>query len=119
MSTHPNVILMSRITPDDLPMKTMKAIVEEYKKRDDDDTDIIIGGWDYHAVVIEGGYDEGWQISGKDGDIIFFDLITYGYGESVSWNELEKQKESLDKWSKVVCEKHHASYEILVSANYW
>lgn len=54
-----------------------------------------------------------------EGTIYVFSLVTYGYGETIKWGDLEAQKVALDEWAKAVCEKHNCSAEILVSANYW
>ena len=117
MSTHPNVILMARLTPDELSRKTMREILAANSVSDDDD--VKIGSEGYHHTIMESDYEEDWQISGKEGDLIFFDLVTYGYGEVISWGKLEAQKNELDKWSKDMCDKFHCAYEIAVTANYW
>ncbi|MGD9157169.1 MAG: hypothetical protein PVG39_02060 [Desulfobacteraceae bacterium] len=117
MSTHPNVILMAVLKPDDLARKTMREILAEFKVENDDD--IKIGSKDYIWIIMEDDYDEGYQISSDEGDLIFFDLVTYGYGEFINWEKLEKQKQELEIWAKDICEKHNCQYEIRVSANYW
>lgn len=121
MSSNPNVILMVRLTPSDLSRKTMRKIFEESKQEFPNETtrDILIAGDTYHAIIMEIDYDESWQISGKEGDLIFFDLVTYDYGDSISWNELQSKKESLEQWAQDICERFNCSYEIAVSANYW
>ena len=58
-------------------------------------------------------------MSADEGDIVFMDFVTYGYGETIIWDELEKKKEELEKWSKIVCSKHNCSYKIFITANYW
>ncbi len=68
---------------------------------------------------MESDYDESMQLSSKEGDLLIYDLITYGYGESIDWNELESQKRDLEAWAKQTSEKHHCSYLIRVTANYW
>lgn len=118
MSTHPNVILLAILTPDDLSRKTMRDILAD-EGIEDSNKDIKINGIDYSHLIMESEYEEGYQISGKEGDLLFFDLITYGYGEFVTWEKLEAQKQSLEDWAKQTSEKHHCSYEIRVSANYW
>jgi hypothetical protein len=40
-------------------------------------------------------------------------------GETIEWGKLEAQKNSLETWAKAVCEKHHCTYEIFITANYW
>ena len=117
MSTHPNAMLIATLTPDDLARKTYRAILEDEKV--EEDHDIKIGKNDYHHLVMEDEYNESWQVSGKEGQILVFDLVTYGYGESVEWSKLVALKEKLEEWAKRTCEKHHCNYEISVSANYW
>ncbi len=117
MSTHPNVILMAALTPDGLSRKTMASILAETNTRSDDD--IKINGRDYHHKIMEADYDNGWQIASKEGDLLFFDLVTYGYGVAIKWAALESQKLALEEWAKGICERHHCTYEIRVSANYW
>jgi hypothetical protein len=117
MGTHPNVILMVALTPDDLSRKTMRTILEESEKAAL--SDIVIGTESYHALIMEDSYDEGWQISAKEGDLVFFDLVTYGFGESITWDKLEKQKAELEEWAKDTCKAHNCTYEIRVTANYW
>lgn len=119
MSTHPNAILLLTLTPDGLARKTYRNILAEAGVADPEMENIKIGGAKYHHKVMEEEYDEGWQISAKEGDIIVFDLVTYGYGEQIAWNGLEAQKTDLEAWAKEVCERHHCGYAISVTANYW
>ncbi len=118
MSTHPNTILMVALTPDDLSRKTMKAILAEHDVIDTDD-EIKINGMEYNYEIMEQDYLDFWQISSKEGDLIFFDMVTYGYGESIKWSDLEAQKADLEEWAKGICERHNCSYEIRVCSNYW
>jgi len=117
MSTHPNVILMVKLTPDDLSRKTMRDILGAFDASEDDE--IRIGDEEYTPLIMESDYDEGWQIAAKEGDLVFFDTVTYGYGEVIAWEKLQMQKESLEKWAKTVCEQFHCTYEIALTANYW
>jgi hypothetical protein len=121
MSTHPNAILMLTLTPDDLARKTYRAILAEagIAEESEGTTSLPIDGEDYHIYVAEEGYDEGLQISAKVGQIMVFDMVTYGYGERIPWSKLEAQKNALEKWATGVCERHHCAYEISVGANYW
>jgi len=123
MSTHPNALLILTLTPHGLARKTMRDILVECGLNVDDsyerERDVKIDGVDYHHKIMESTYDEGWQISSKEGDLLFFDLITYGYGEKIPWNKLNEQKDSLETWARGICERHHCDYEISISANYW
>ena len=120
MSTHPNVILLVSLNPDGLTRKTLREILADAKvATDEQDAEIKISGQDYSYAVMESDYLEDWQISGYEGDIVFFRLITYGYGEKVKWADLEKEKSDLEQWAKSICEKFHCRYDIFVTANYW
>ena len=118
MSAHPNVLLVLELTPDDLPMKTYRNILSFCGVNEDDDVDIE--GEKYHHIVMqEEGYDEDWQIQSSPGRIIFFDFVTYGYGESVDWAVLESQKDELSFWAVTICHKFNCTSRIFVTANYW
>lgn len=120
MSTHPNARLMVVLTPDGLSRKTMRDILESTTMNDSEiDEQVVIDGVEYRPLVMEGDYDESWQIAANEGDLVFHDLFTYGYGESMSWDELEKRKHALEFWAVDICEKHNCTYDIRVSANYW
>ena len=121
MSTHPNVILLLLLKPDGLTRKTLRTIFEKETTEGlpGDVPDLIIAEKTYHVKVMECDYDEGWQISGDEGDIAIFDLVTYGYGDSVSWIELEKQKNDLEKWAIMARKKYSCTYQIKITANYW
>ena len=118
MSTHPNVILMAVITPNSTSRKTMRAILLDHRE-DEDSEDVKIGDDTYGSVVMESDYYEGYQIAAKEGDLVFFDMVTYGYGEVIKWGELEKKKSVLADWATLVCSEHDCSYEIAITANYW
>lgn len=118
MSTHPNAMLLLTLTPDDLARKTYRAIMAEFGV-EDEDHDFKIGDVNYHHQVMEEDYDDGHQITAKPGDIVLWDLVTYGYGQRIAWAKLEAQKDALEEWAKGVCERHKCSYEIFVGANYW
>jgi len=117
MSTHPNAILMLALKPDDLARKTYRAIQAELGIKDDDT--IKIGEATYHNMVMESDYDEGFQISADEGDIVLWDPVTYGYGDRIAWDKLAEQKAALEEWAKGICERHHCSASIFVTANYW
>jgi len=118
MSAHPNVILLCRLKPDDLARKTLRSIRAEMEA-EEDEGDFNIGTSTYHTKLLESDYDDSWQIGGDEGDILVFDLVTYGYGEDIAWDKLNAQKAELEEWAKKVCEKFSCSYTIAVTANYW
>ena len=91
MSTHPNVILMCVITPDNLARKTMREIVQ------DNEEDIKIGEYNYSFFVAESDYKESYQISAKEGSLVFHDYVTYGYGDVCDWDDLEKKKKTISQ----------------------
>ena len=118
MSTHPNVILLLSLTPDSLARKTYRDITKEAGCTESDGQ-IQIGTEKYHIKVMESAYDDSWQIGASEGDIIVFDLVTYGYGEQVAWDKLVAQKQELEIWASGICERHHCTFKISVTANYW
>jgi len=118
MSTHPNAMLLLVLSPQDLPRKTHLEILGS-EGITNPERDIKIGGEIYHHQVMEDDYEEDFQISAPPGSIVFWDLVTYGYGEVVHWRDLDKQKKALEKWAKNICKQHHCSYDIFISANYW
>jgi hypothetical protein len=117
MSSHPNAILAVRFKPNGLARETMREIYAEAGL--DEEDQIKIGGDSYTGLVMEGDYDEDYQISGDEGDLIFFDMVTYGYGEEKDWDVVAKQKWNLEEWAKAICIKHDCSFEIFITANYW
>ena len=116
MSTHPNVILMSILKPDDLSRKTMRQILSGH---DSSDGDIKIGNYRFHSIIMESDYDEGYQISADEGDLVFLSMVTYGYGQTIEWDVLERRKQLLEEWSSNICNQHICTYKISVTANYW
>jgi len=121
MSTHPNVILLCTLTPEGLSRATMRAILANAGIADEgEDTDEIPIGYEkYHHVVMEEDYNDDWQLTSKEGDLLIFDFVTCGYGEQISWEQLAKQKDELEAWAKEVCLLQKCSYKISVTANYW
>lgn len=121
MSTHPNAMLLLELTPDDLSRKTYRAILADAGGKDegDDSEGIKIGQHTYMHRVMEDDYYEDSQVAAKPGSIVLWDLVTYGYGERIGWRALEERKDDLDEWAARMCKKHHCSYAIFVSANYW
>ncbi len=119
MGMHPNVILMVVLTPDDLSRKTMRGILAVSGKDGVDDEVIKIVKKDYNYLIMESDYDEVYQISAKEGDLVFFDMVTYGYGEVIDWDVLEVQKKILDTWARKICREFACSYVIKVTANHW
>ena len=118
MSTHPNVILMAVFTPDDLSRKTYRAMCDELGD-DVADMGFKIGQRNYNLTIMESDYDDSWQISAAEGSIVAHDYLTYGYGEVVTWEDLTAAKEALDEWARSICERHHCTHSIQITANYW
>jgi hypothetical protein len=107
------------ITPDDLARKLLRALLAELGEEEDHDDQVKVGSNEYNLKVMESDYDEDWQISGKEGQILVFDLVTYGYGEDITWEELEKYKAELTEWATPLASKYHFTFQFSVSANYW
>ena len=123
MSIHPNAMLLLTITPDGLARQAMRAIRAEHPVVDDkeivDDDEIMIGALPYKSMVMESTFDEDYQISGEEGDLIFWQFLTYGAGEQIDWETLVAQHAVLDAWAQDICARHHGTYRISISANYW
>ncbi len=135
MSTHPNAMLLAELSPDDLPRKTLKAlaallIVEGEDEDDLDELQVEIPNGktselafqnrdSYHVKLMTDDYDESNQIKAATGSIVLYDLVTYGYGERILWDELVAQKERLEAWCKINCDKLRCTYKIYITANYW
>ncbi len=117
VSTHPNAILALALNPHGLSRKTMAAILAEYGG--DPDDGIQIGDVEYDHRIMESDYDDGMQIAAKEGELVFSDMVTYGYGETIEWEKLEQQKNQLEAWAKEMCQKHQCDYRIFVTANYF
>jgi len=120
MSTHPNVLLVLQLLPDDLPMKTYRAILKD-NGVDNPEYDLIRiedDGYGYKHQVMENDYDEEMQLAAAPGSIVVYDMVTYGYGETIAWSDLEKRKNALEKWAILTCQKHQCGeYKIFVTAN--
>ena len=110
---------MAVLKPDGLARKTMRAIYEAEGIKDPEMNDVKIGEKEYNHIIMESDYNEGYQISADEGDLVFFDYVTYGYGDVVTWSDLEKQKNELEAWAKATAEKNECKYEIRITANYW
>jgi hypothetical protein len=119
MSTHPNAILLLALTPHGLARKTMEWILRDAGIPEGSSKDVKIGDDDYHYHVMEEDYYEDMQVFAKEGDLVFFDFVTYGYGERIAWSKLEAQKASLEEWARTVCAKHACDYAIFITANFW
>lgn len=118
MSTHPNTLLILKLTPDDLPWKTLREIRDAANANDEGD--VLINGTRYHSDIVPAdGYLDAYQIDGKEGCLVFFAFVTYGYGQFIIWSELEKKKNLLQYWAQAICDRYRCTYEIVVAANYW
>jgi hypothetical protein len=115
MSQHPNVILRCTLTPLGLAKQTMRAILMSKKT----EAYIKIGNYNYHTKVMENDYDDNFQISSYEGDLIFLDFVTYGFSEQIIWDKLVEQKNELELWAKDVCIRHNCTYKINITANFW
>jgi hypothetical protein len=119
MGTHPNVILMVALTPDDLTRKTYRTICAA-EQIDEEDGSFYLGEDSYQLRVMESGYDADSQISAKEGDIVAHSLVTYGYGEAIEWADLQAKMTDLQEWTRRICQTvqiHEVHYRI--GANYW
>lgn len=115
MNTNSNVVLLLALTPDDLVRKTYRKILEQMNDGHEDF--ITISGNDYYHIVMETEYEPTFRVAANVGDIVLFDMVTTGSGDLIAWEQLEKQKNSLEEWAKVVCERFSCSYKIFITAN--
>ena len=125
MSTHPNAILAVALTPKDGHgviedgQTLLRQILDESDKPYSGEDVIKINGEDYNAMVMHDAYDEAFQIYAKTGQVVVFDMVTYGYGETITWAKLETFKTALESWALSMSGKFGCTYEIFVTANYW
>lgn len=123
MSAHPNVILMAVLTTNNTSRKTLREILAKAHPGEEPDAPnydtIMMGGNRYRAIVMEATYDDNWQIKAKEGDIVFFNMVTYGYGDVIEWDKLEQRHWELDAWASTACKTHDCTYHIDVTANHW
>ncbi len=117
MSTHPNAMLLGVLVPDELARKTHRAILAEAGI--DSNGQLKIGSRDYSITVMESDFDDHWQITAPEGSVVLHTYLTYGYGETVAWSEVEALKNELEAWLQVACETHKCSQSIHITANYW
>lgn len=120
MSTHPNVMLMAHLSPQDLPRKTMLAILADAGS-DPEDARVKIGEDEYHVVLFDDEYDGDWQITASPGQIVLMDMVTYGYGKRIEWDKLRSKHGHLAAWIEANAERYHLApmARISVGANYW
>lgn len=122
MSSHPNVILMAVLTPSqstdkDSPRQTLHNLLA-YNDADEYDS-LIIGDVKYRAIFMRDDYESDIQIAAKENDLVFYDLVTYGYGSTITWQNLCKRQQALETWAAAMAEKFNCKYNIVVGANYW
>ena len=142
MSTHPNVILKCTVKPEGTTRKLLRDLLAQNREEIPDTNlpfmldskgqtiinrngypvrisrdGLTIGSHSYHTLVMESDYDEGWQISGEEGDLIIFGLVTYGYGEEISWEDLAKRVGDIQSWA--LQPQRNLTVKISVTANYW
>lgn len=120
MSTHPNVILMLVLTPDESSRKTFRSICSDAGAEiEEGSAQIRIGERTYTARVMENEYDDDFQISASEGDIVVYTFMTYGYGEKVDWDSLSIRRSELDAWAMPAASAHKCKAVVYVTANYW
>ncbi len=119
MSTHPNAILLGILIPDDLSRKTYRAICESVGT-DASEAYFTIGDKRHYSMaVMESDYDDNSQISAPEGSITVWTFLTYGYGETIDWEEAAAERVRLEEWLKKIAAEHKCSYSIRLTANYW
>jgi hypothetical protein len=111
-------MLILALTPDDLARKTYRQILTEAGIESDGELKIGSMSCNHHGVM-ECDYEEGIQLSLPEGTIYILDLVTYGYGEKIEWQDMELKKSEFTEWGRGVCERYNCTMKIFVSANYW
>lgn len=138
MSTHPNTILFCVLTPreGELSGFLFDAICGHMKVSADEDcvtptAQLRILGRSYKnlkgediprddfTMYMHDEYDTGMQIEAPENTIVVHEYVTYGYGEVISWGDLEKIKVKLEEWASDICGRFGCTYRINVTANYW
>lgn len=118
MSTHPNAMLLLVMTPNDLARETARAIAGDMEPCEGV-WEIKINDRTYSMRVMESDYDDDNQIAAPEGSIVLDCFLTYGYGETIGFGEVETMVADLKAWADEVCAKHHCSYAVKIGANYW
>ncbi len=106
MSTHPNVILLVALRPDGLTRKTLRDILAESDVDSLDRVKIDSHSYSYHLIMK----------SEDEVGIMFFDMVTSQYGQTIAWEKLEARKNNLEQWAKQISARHYCAYQISVSA---
>jgi len=121
MSVHPNVLALVHFTPDDLARRTFRAMLAELGVADAVDPTVRIGNatYDFHLIVMEDEDDEELQVAAKEGEIVAWCCVTYGYYESIAWADLVQLIGVVDEWAKGLSGRVNCTYRISISANYW
>ena len=117
MSTHPNVMLQCVLTVNNGTRTTQRALEQAYPTKYGEG--VQISDRDYHLTVMESDYDDGFQISADEGQIVIHDYLTYGYGETVTVEELLAKIDAVKSWAEEAKGPHGFTYEIRIGANYW
>lgn len=120
MSTHPNAMLLCTLIPNGGSRKTFRDIAaHEGQEISDGSFDVKVGGRRYSAHVMESDYDESYQISAAEGNIVLHTFLTYGYGEKVPLHELNTVIEEMQQWAALAGARHDCTFELHITANYW
>lgn len=119
MSTHPNVMLQCVLTLDEGSRKTERGLLEEFGGSPMYEDCIKIGGRHYQITVMESDYEDGYQISADEGQIVLHEYLTYGYGETMDFDDIGAVVGELKSWAESAKNKHKFSYKIRIGANYW
>lgn len=117
MSSHPNVMLQCVLTVNDGTRKTQRALEKAFPGKYGGD--IKVGERNYSLTVMESDYEEGYQISADEGQIVLHIYLTYDYGETVTLDEIQAYVDPLRAWAEEAKGPHGFTYEIRIGANYW
>lgn len=118
MSIHPNAIMMMVYEGD-----AAETIYNELDGGEMETTgssaELQIGGTEWRLLLMQDSYDESDQISAPEGSLVFFDLITYGYGDTIAWEKCVAWQAALEAYGKELVQKHGGKISFYITANYW
>jgi hypothetical protein len=112
-------MLQCVLTVNDGARKTQRALKAAYPGKYTDEDRIKIGERDYSLTVMESDYDEGYQISADEGQIVLHEYLTYGYGETVAVDDMLARIAAVKAWAEEAKGPHGFTYEIRIGVNYW
>lgn len=116
MSRNSHVVLVAQLIAESDSAAVYRSIIDPTDT--EDGVEVAIDNEYYTVFLAEDGYCDEWQISAAPAAVVVFCYVTSDYGELIPWEKLEARKNRLEAWCKEVCQKHHCSFKIGLTANY-